>query len=168
MHTQPANVQAAGDAEAARSAGTDRVARLDKVAPMGLRTDRNQHAVHRAAHRADRHALPGAGLQRRVPGHRPAPWRGCRCARRAARTCSRATCSTRSRPAQIAAATLDAFRTEPLPPGHPFWHGARITVTPPIATRTALAVIAWQTLENLAQIDSSLRPPRAVDKGFGY
>jgi glyoxylate/hydroxypyruvate reductase A len=69
---------------------------------------------------------------------------------------------------QIAAATLDAFTTEPLPPEHPFWHDNRITVTPHIATRAGLAVIARQTLENLAQIDHGLRPPRAVDKGGGY
>ena len=69
---------------------------------------------------------------------------------------------------QIAAATLDAFSTEPLPPGHPFWHDSRITVTPHIATRTSLAVIAGQTLENLAQVDHGLSPPRAVDTGRGY
>lgn len=69
---------------------------------------------------------------------------------------------------QIAAAPLHAFRTEPLPPGHPFWHAARIPFTPHVATRTALAVMARQTLENLAQIDNGLRPQRAVDKSRGY
>ena len=69
---------------------------------------------------------------------------------------------------QIAAATLDAFITEPLPSDHPFWHNARITVTPHIATRTSLAVIARQTLENLAQIDSGLHPLRSVDTRRGY
>ena len=69
---------------------------------------------------------------------------------------------------QIAAATLDAFSTEPLPPTHPFWHDNRITVTPHIATRTSLAVIAGQTLENLAQVDHGLSPPRLVDTGRGY
>lgn len=30
----------------------------------------------------------------------------------------------------LAAATLDVFRTEPLPPAHPFWQEPRITITP--------------------------------------
>lgn len=30
----------------------------------------------------------------------------------------------------LAAATLDVFRTEPLPPTHPFWEESRITITP--------------------------------------
>jgi glyoxylate/hydroxypyruvate reductase A len=37
---------------------------------------------------------------------------------------------------QLAGATLDAFRTEPLPPEHPFWQHPKITMTPHIAART--------------------------------
>ncbi|WP_229722651.1 2-hydroxyacid dehydrogenase [Xylophilus rhododendri] len=33
-------------------------------------------------------------------------------------------------------ATLDAFRVEPLPQDHPFWHHPKVLVTPHIATRT--------------------------------
>jgi len=33
----------------------------------------------------------------------------------------------------MAGATLDVFRTEPLPPEHRFWHDPRVTVTPHIA-----------------------------------
>jgi len=36
----------------------------------------------------------------------------------------------------LAGATLDVFRTEPLPPGHPFWRHPRIEVTPHISART--------------------------------
>ena len=36
----------------------------------------------------------------------------------------------------LAGATLDVFRTEPLPPEHPFWHHPKITVTPHTSART--------------------------------
>ena len=37
---------------------------------------------------------------------------------------------------QLAGATLDVFRTEPLPAGHPFWQHPRITLTPHTSART--------------------------------
>ncbi len=36
----------------------------------------------------------------------------------------------------LAGAALDVFRTEPLPPEHPFWHHPKITVTPHTSART--------------------------------
>jgi glyoxylate/hydroxypyruvate reductase A len=36
----------------------------------------------------------------------------------------------------VAGATLDVFRTEPLPAGHAFWTHPRITVTPHTSART--------------------------------
>lgn len=36
----------------------------------------------------------------------------------------------------LAGATLDVFRTEPLPAEHPFWHHPKITVTPHTSART--------------------------------
>ena len=36
----------------------------------------------------------------------------------------------------LSGATLDVFRTEPLPQGHPFWHHPKITVTPHTSART--------------------------------
>ena len=37
---------------------------------------------------------------------------------------------------RLAAATLDVFAQEPLPPAHPFWHMPRVTVTPHISALT--------------------------------
>jgi len=37
---------------------------------------------------------------------------------------------------QLAAATLDVFREEPLPPDHLFWREPRITITPHISALT--------------------------------
>ena len=36
----------------------------------------------------------------------------------------------------LAGATLDVFRTEPLPERHPFWRHPKITVTPHTSART--------------------------------
>jgi glyoxylate/hydroxypyruvate reductase A len=69
---------------------------------------------------------------------------------------------------QLAAATLDAFATEPLPADHPFWRHPQITVTPHIATRTTATEIARQTLENLAAVRAGRRSAAAVDLARGY
>jgi len=53
----------------------------------------------------------------------------------------------------LAGATLDVFRHEPLPPGHPFWSDRRITITPHVAslarveTRARAAAAAIAALE---------------------
>ncbi|HQC95703.1 MAG TPA: glyoxylate/hydroxypyruvate reductase A [Aquabacterium sp.] len=69
---------------------------------------------------------------------------------------------------QLAAATLDAFSTEPLPAGHPFWRHPQVTVTPHIATRTTAAEIARQTLANLAAVRAGRAPAALVDLNRGY
>lgn len=69
---------------------------------------------------------------------------------------------------QLGAATLDAFRTEPLPTDHAFWHHPRITVTPHIATRTPASVIARQTLANLSAILAGRATEVAIDRSRGY
>lgn len=50
----------------------------------------------------------------------------------------------------LAGATLDVFRTEPLPPEHPFWRHPKITVTPHTAARTLRE-------ETIAQIAAKIR-----------
>jgi glyoxylate/hydroxypyruvate reductase A len=68
----------------------------------------------------------------------------------------------------LSGATLDAFSTEPLPEGHPFWRHPRITVTPHIATRTSPATIARQTRSNYEAVLSGLAPDGTVDPERGY
>ena len=50
----------------------------------------------------------------------------------------------------LAGATLDVFRTEPLPPEHPFWDHPQISITPHISARTLEG-------ESLAQIVAKLQ-----------
>ncbi|MDQ2779134.1 MAG: glyoxylate/hydroxypyruvate reductase A [Pseudomonadota bacterium] len=69
---------------------------------------------------------------------------------------------------QLAAATLDAVPTEPLPTEHLFWRHPQITITPHIATRTDRSVIAEQTLANLAALRAGKRPELQVDLDRGY
>ena len=51
---------------------------------------------------------------------------------------------------QLAGATLDVFRTEPLPAEHPFWKHPKITVTPHTSARTLRD-------ESIAQIAGKIR-----------
>ncbi|MBK9197627.1 2-hydroxyacid dehydrogenase [Candidatus Skiveiella danica] len=55
----------------------------------------------------------------------------------------------------LAGATLDVFRTEPLPAGHPFWTHPRITLTPHTSARTLRD-------ESIAQIAGKIR---ALEQG---
>jgi len=43
---------------------------------------------------------------------------------------------------RVSAACLDVFRTEPLPPNHPYWQMPNVTVTPHIASGTRAATAA--------------------------
>ena len=71
----------------------------------------------------------------------------------------------------LAGATLDVFRTEPLPEGHPFWHHPKLTLTPHTSARTLRD-------DSIAQIVSKIRALAAgqpvsslagvVDHGLGY
>jgi glyoxylate/hydroxypyruvate reductase A len=69
---------------------------------------------------------------------------------------------------QIGHATLDVFRTEPLPPGHPFWHHPRVTVTPHIAASTPPGDAARLIAENIRRCEAGLPLLFEVDRLRGY
>jgi glyoxylate/hydroxypyruvate reductase len=53
----------------------------------------------------------------------------------------------------LAGATLDVFRTEPLPPSDPFWTHPKITITPHIAARPKIAEVIDQIVEQVSLLN---------------
>jgi glyoxylate/hydroxypyruvate reductase len=64
---------------------------------------------------------------------------------------------------QIAHATLDVFRTEPLPPDHPFWAHPKVTVTPHIASETRAKTASDHVALNIARIERGEAPIHVAD-----
>lgn len=69
---------------------------------------------------------------------------------------------------QIAQATLDVFRTEPLPATHPFWTHPRITITPHIAAATRPASAARSIVANIARLMRGEALLHQVSRSAGY
>jgi glyoxylate/hydroxypyruvate reductase A len=69
---------------------------------------------------------------------------------------------------RVGQATLDVFRTEPLPEAHPFWAHPRVTVTPHIAAETRPATAARVIAENLRRLAAGAPLLHLVDRGRGY
>jgi glyoxylate/hydroxypyruvate reductase A len=68
----------------------------------------------------------------------------------------------------IGHATLDVFRVEPLPTGHPFWAHPRVTVTPHIAADTRAPSAARVIVENICRGERGLPFINLVDRARGY
>lgn len=69
---------------------------------------------------------------------------------------------------QIAHATLDVFRTEPLPKDHPFWAHPRITITPHIAADTRADGAARALVDNIRRSEAGAPLLHRVDRARGY
>ena len=69
---------------------------------------------------------------------------------------------------RLAQATLDVFRTEPLPPDHPFWAHPRVTVTPHIAAETRPESAARVVADNLRRLRDGVPLRHLVDRAAGY
>ena len=68
----------------------------------------------------------------------------------------------------LAGATLDVFRTEPLPVGHPFWSHPRITLTPHTSARTLLGESIAQIVGKIAALERGEAIAGVVDPVRGY
>ena len=69
---------------------------------------------------------------------------------------------------QVAHATLDVFRTEPLPKDHPFWSHRQVTVTPHIASTTRPETAAAVIAGNIAGYEAGEPLRYLVDRTRGY
>lgn len=69
---------------------------------------------------------------------------------------------------QLSGATLDVFRTEPLPPSHPYWQDERLRITPHIASDTLPEVVAEQVIETVTALRDGGPMRLATDRSRGY
>jgi len=69
---------------------------------------------------------------------------------------------------QIAHATLDVFRIEPLPADHPFWAHPKVTVTPHIASETRPDTASQVIAENVRRGEAGQPFLHPVDRTLGY
>jgi glyoxylate/hydroxypyruvate reductase A len=69
---------------------------------------------------------------------------------------------------QLSHATLDVFRTEPLPPDHPFWSHPRVTVTPHVASETRPRTASMTIAENVRRGEAGEPFLYVVDRARAY
>ena len=68
----------------------------------------------------------------------------------------------------LSGATLDVFRTEPLPQGHPFRQHPKITLTPHISARTLRDETIAQIAGKIAALQRGEAVAGRVELGRGY
>ena len=68
----------------------------------------------------------------------------------------------------LAGATLDVFRTEPLPAAHPFWQHPRITVTPHTSARTLRSESIAQIVGKIHALEQGRPIAGIVERERGY
>lgn len=69
---------------------------------------------------------------------------------------------------QLAHATLDTFRIEPLPADHPYWAHPQVTVTPHIASATRPVPAARVIARNILNGETGVPFVHVVDRAAGY
>ena len=69
---------------------------------------------------------------------------------------------------RLAGATLDVFREEPLPAGHPFWAEARITITPHCSAVTQRSATIDQIVAKIVRLEAGQPISGVVDRRRGY
>ena len=69
---------------------------------------------------------------------------------------------------KLSGATLDVFRTEPLPPSDPYWTHPKVLVTPHIASETRTETAAHVVVENIKRGIQGKPFLHLVDRKAGY
>ncbi|NVO25451.1 NAD(P)-dependent oxidoreductase [Donghicola mangrovi] len=65
-------------------------------------------------------------------------------------------------------ASLDVFRHEPLPVGHPYWDHPALRITPHIASSASAKAVASQLSQTVLEMQAGLPLSLAVDRAAGY
>lgn len=68
----------------------------------------------------------------------------------------------------LAAAMLDVFAEEPLPPGHRFWHHPRVALTPHVAAITRVDESVAQIAAKIRRLEAGLPVSGIVARDDGY
>ncbi len=68
----------------------------------------------------------------------------------------------------LSGASLDVFRTEPLPPDHAFWKELKIRITPHIASITDPRKVVPQVVENYRRLNEGKELKNVVPREKGY
>jgi glyoxylate/hydroxypyruvate reductase A len=68
----------------------------------------------------------------------------------------------------LAGATLDVFRTEPLPPDDPLWRHPKVLVTPHVASYSLPATAADGVVDNIRRARAGQPLRHQVDRARGY
>lgn len=69
---------------------------------------------------------------------------------------------------RVGHATLDAFRIEPLPPDHPYWHHPRVTVSPHVAAVTRPKPVSQAIADNIRRDQDGRGLAHRVVRRQGY
>jgi glyoxylate/hydroxypyruvate reductase A len=69
---------------------------------------------------------------------------------------------------QVTNATLDVFRTEPVPSDHPFWSHPGVTISPHVAAATRVSTAAEAIADNIARSQTGAPLLHVVDRTRSY
>lgn len=69
---------------------------------------------------------------------------------------------------RLGAAYLDVFRTEPLPPAHPFWRHPRVEITPHVAALTDAGIACAQVAGKIRRLEAGEPVSGVVERTRGY
>ena len=68
----------------------------------------------------------------------------------------------------LSGASLDVFRSEPLPQSHPFWTHPKLLITPHEASITSVSAVSQALLQSVSEMMKGQQPTNAINVTNGY